>query len=258
MSLKSSAPTAKPPAEKLVRDIRRATPKHHSAKDKIRIVLEGLRGPRPGTTPRSALPWGGLTRSAQARRRSRFFLGRQSLLLSCVDVAGFQAAGGVGWRGCRHESVRSGSGGLSRSAKSARAAAGGCGLLRAELQYLVRMRGSCVSWPLPLRTPNGPRKYGCRRRSRVSVASRRRLQVARGGPAPRIDWVRAGVVQDQDPRGSSGVTRATTDAIAASGVFIPSTAASASSLKMSPARDASSKAGRGTRATRRTRRSSSA
>ena len=32
------------PAEKLVRDIRRATRKHHSAEDKIRIVLEGLRG----------------------------------------------------------------------------------------------------------------------------------------------------------------------------------------------------------------------
>jgi transposase len=49
MSQKSSAPaaqpsTAKPPAEKLVRDIRRATRKHHSAEDKIRIVLEGLRG----------------------------------------------------------------------------------------------------------------------------------------------------------------------------------------------------------------------
>jgi transposase len=39
-----SAPTAKPPAKKLVRDIRRVTRKHHSAEDKIRIVLEGLRG----------------------------------------------------------------------------------------------------------------------------------------------------------------------------------------------------------------------
>ena len=44
MSQKSSAPAAKPPAEKVVRDIRRATRKHHSAEDKIRIVLEGLRG----------------------------------------------------------------------------------------------------------------------------------------------------------------------------------------------------------------------
>jgi transposase len=44
MSLKSSAPATKPPAEKVVRDIRRATRKHHSAEDKICIVLEGLRG----------------------------------------------------------------------------------------------------------------------------------------------------------------------------------------------------------------------
>ena len=51
MSQKSSAPTArpydvsaKPSVEQAVRDIRRATRKHHSAEDKIRIVLEGLRG----------------------------------------------------------------------------------------------------------------------------------------------------------------------------------------------------------------------
>jgi transposase-like protein len=34
----------KEPAEKVVQDIRRATRKHYSAKEKIRIVLEGLRG----------------------------------------------------------------------------------------------------------------------------------------------------------------------------------------------------------------------
>jgi len=50
MSQKSSAPAAreptavKPPAERGVRDIRRATRKQHSAEDKTRIVLEGLRG----------------------------------------------------------------------------------------------------------------------------------------------------------------------------------------------------------------------
>ena len=31
-------------AEQVIKDIRRATRKHHSAEDKIRIVLEGLRG----------------------------------------------------------------------------------------------------------------------------------------------------------------------------------------------------------------------
>ena len=42
MRQKSGAPQT--PSERIVRDIRRATRKHHSAEDKIRIVLEGLRG----------------------------------------------------------------------------------------------------------------------------------------------------------------------------------------------------------------------
>ena len=42
MSPKSSS--AKKPAEQVVKDIRRATRRHFSAEDKIRIVLEGLRG----------------------------------------------------------------------------------------------------------------------------------------------------------------------------------------------------------------------
>src|SRR6202790_2996386 len=35
---------SKEPAEKVVQEIRRATRKHYSAEEKIRIVLEGLRG----------------------------------------------------------------------------------------------------------------------------------------------------------------------------------------------------------------------
>ena len=31
-------------AERVIKDIRRATRKHHSAEDKIRVVLEDLRG----------------------------------------------------------------------------------------------------------------------------------------------------------------------------------------------------------------------
>jgi transposase len=42
MSQKSSDPPARVPAEKLVRDIRRAARKHQSAEDKIRNALEGL------------------------------------------------------------------------------------------------------------------------------------------------------------------------------------------------------------------------
>jgi hypothetical protein len=40
MSQKSSAPPARVPAEKLVREIRRAACKHHSAEDKLPTVLE--------------------------------------------------------------------------------------------------------------------------------------------------------------------------------------------------------------------------
>jgi len=42
MSQKSGS--VKEPAEKVVKDIRRATRKRHSAEEKIRIVLSGLRG----------------------------------------------------------------------------------------------------------------------------------------------------------------------------------------------------------------------
>jgi len=42
MTLKST--TAKKPAEQVIKDIRRATRRHFSAEDKIRIVLDGLRG----------------------------------------------------------------------------------------------------------------------------------------------------------------------------------------------------------------------
>ena len=43
MRQKKAVP-GKPPAEDMIRDIRRATRRHFSAEEKIRIVLEGLRG----------------------------------------------------------------------------------------------------------------------------------------------------------------------------------------------------------------------
>ncbi len=36
--------TPKSPGEKIVKDIKRATRKHYSSEEKIRIVLDGLRG----------------------------------------------------------------------------------------------------------------------------------------------------------------------------------------------------------------------
>lgn len=42
MKMKSNPPKA--PAEQVVKDIRRATRRHYSAEDKVRIVLSGLRG----------------------------------------------------------------------------------------------------------------------------------------------------------------------------------------------------------------------
>ena len=61
MSSEASTPAARAgssvrtPAEQVVRDIRRATRKHHSAEDEIRIVLEGLRG--EGTTEGRYSTW---------------------------------------------------------------------------------------------------------------------------------------------------------------------------------------------------------
>ena len=40
----NAKPPAKAPAERVVKDIRRATRRHFTAEDKIRIVLDGLRG----------------------------------------------------------------------------------------------------------------------------------------------------------------------------------------------------------------------
>ena len=42
--MKQTSGPAKAPADPVVKDIRRATRTHYSAEDKIRIVLEGLRG----------------------------------------------------------------------------------------------------------------------------------------------------------------------------------------------------------------------
>ena len=42
--MRQKSTTPKSPSERLVKSIRRATRKHYSAEEKIRIVLDGLRG----------------------------------------------------------------------------------------------------------------------------------------------------------------------------------------------------------------------
>jgi len=42
--MRTNPRSLKAPAERVLKDIRRATRKHYSAEDKIRIVLDGLRG----------------------------------------------------------------------------------------------------------------------------------------------------------------------------------------------------------------------
>ena len=44
MQMSPKSTKSKKPVDRLVKDIRRATRRHFSAEDKIRIVLEGLRG----------------------------------------------------------------------------------------------------------------------------------------------------------------------------------------------------------------------
>ena len=44
--MKQTTGTRKSPGEKIVKDIKRATRKHYSSEEKIRVVLDGLRGER--------------------------------------------------------------------------------------------------------------------------------------------------------------------------------------------------------------------
>lgn len=80
--MKQKSVPGKPPAEQVLKDIRRQTRRHYSAEEKIRIVLEGLRGEeniselcrregvgrRSSSRPASAA-WRGTRR--ELRRRAR-------------------------------------------------------------------------------------------------------------------------------------------------------------------------------------------
>jgi hypothetical protein len=77
MNQNSSIPPAQEPAEKLVRDIRHATRKHHSADDKICIVLEELRGEESLAAP--------CRREAVAEQVLEFRLPKESMLADGDD-----------------------------------------------------------------------------------------------------------------------------------------------------------------------------
>ncbi len=62
MRQKSSPPET--PSERLVRDIRRATRKQYSAEEKIRIVLDGLRGEVQRTSHPLGAPVNSMPRSS--------------------------------------------------------------------------------------------------------------------------------------------------------------------------------------------------
>jgi hypothetical protein len=74
MSQKSE--TLKPSSERIVKDIRRATRKQYSAEEKIRIVLDGLRGEssiaelcRPRASPKACIILGRRSSLRQASGR---------------------------------------------------------------------------------------------------------------------------------------------------------------------------------------------
>ena len=54
--MRQKSETPKVSSEQIVKDIRRATRKHYSAEDKIRIVLDGLRG-EYSIADMSIMPW---------------------------------------------------------------------------------------------------------------------------------------------------------------------------------------------------------
>lgn len=75
--------TQKEPAEKVIKDIRRATRKQYSAEEKIRIVLEGLRGEESHLPAKRTLDKLGIPRSTFNRWYDRFLTGGVDALEDC-------------------------------------------------------------------------------------------------------------------------------------------------------------------------------
>ena len=71
--MRQTTGTRKSPGEQIVKDIKRATRKHYSSEEKIRIVLDGLRG-----KPVTARLHAETTATADQTQRLAFDLGKAS------------------------------------------------------------------------------------------------------------------------------------------------------------------------------------
>mgnify|MGYP001204809428 CR=1 FL=1 len=80
--MKPKSSSAKKPAEQVVKDIRRKTRRHFSAEDKIRIVLDGLRGDVDGGRGRAQTRR--LGGRVDERDRPPFELATHDLLIELV------------------------------------------------------------------------------------------------------------------------------------------------------------------------------
>ncbi len=86
--------TSKPPAEAVVRDIRRATRRHYSAEDKIRIVLEGGAG-QGSASEAGGMPAEGCVASTALPSCVGVRLLPRRSVVEC-----FETVGGLGYGGC--------------------------------------------------------------------------------------------------------------------------------------------------------------
>jgi len=75
--MRPKSSSAKKPAEQVVKDIRRATRRHFSAEDKIRIVLDGLRG---DDSSAELCRKEGIAQSLDRRRQHRTRLNRSEIV----------------------------------------------------------------------------------------------------------------------------------------------------------------------------------
>ena len=76
--------TTKIPGEKFVKDIKRATRKQYSSKEKIRIVLDGLRGEDSKACTACSEVWRDGTTQPKTHRENRSMTTQRYAKSSCV------------------------------------------------------------------------------------------------------------------------------------------------------------------------------